>query len=256
MSASFPARRARSGRPTATIVLELRIGARQAKRSTLPLDRSARWRTGRGCRSHADYSTFALAGWRERAALVIVALLLFGCTSKWIPLDSDRYEPSFSRDLSAYAGRSVYLKDVIDADPNTYEQDFTDAERTTWYSSNAYTEKMESYLWYVLEKALSTAGMKVSSPGDPDRSAPHLQFGILSLSESAYRFRVELARYGRVVFMNDYEARLPVPRGAERTSAALERRIDRMIDELVQNVLGDPAFQNAFTREVASASVP
>jgi hypothetical protein len=183
-----------------------------------------------------------LARW---TAILVGVALLTGCTT-WIALDSDRYEPSFNRDLSTYAGRNVYLKDVVGADPEAYHQDFHDAERTTWYSSNAYYEQMESYLWYVFAKALETAGMKVRSPGDPDRSAPQLQFAILSLSEATYRFRVELARYGRVVMAKEYEASLPVLHGPERTDSALEARIDRMVDELIQNVLVDPAFRKAF----------
>lgn len=178
----------------------------------------------------------------QRALLLAIALVpaLGGCT-RWIALDSDRYQPSFTQDLSAYAGHSVVLPDVIDADPATYEQDFTDAERTTWYSSSAYYEAMESYLWYVFAKALETIGMTV---GD-DPAAPRLQFAMVSLSEATYRFRVDVTRSGRLVLRKEYEASLPVLRGAERTDEALERRIDRMVDELVQTVFTDPEFEQA-----------
>ena len=194
--------------------------------------------------------------------LVTACLLSFiscGPKKDLVNLDHSRYEPDLADELRDYDGKSVYLMNVT--------SELTDKEWSRYYSPNGQvvyqTNMLKPYFWFMIMRALASAGMTVSDMENPDPDAPAVHFKFKSLNDMDFLFGVDILKNDDKVFSKDFKIKgePPLERKPPQENAPppdkngppsnpmaeeLEKRAFSMVTKTVIAVFTDPGFKKSF----------
>ncbi|MDQ1278598.1 MAG: hypothetical protein QG555_1641 [Thermodesulfobacteriota bacterium] len=185
------------------------------------------------------------------AGLFLVFLLSACAGGKPVTLRS--YSPAFTADLSAYQGKRVYLMNFDNQAQNTTNFAYFSPDKAFVYSGDSL---IHNYFWYAFEKAFAGLGMTVANEDKPDLKAPAMWLTLKSVTDDKYEIEVTINKVDYLVFRKMYTITGdPVPE-ANRTKEFLEKRAYQMTNQLIQTILTDPAFKEAFFKTAAELASP
>ncbi|MGV8079778.1 MAG: hypothetical protein AB2L22_06940 [Syntrophales bacterium] len=157
-----------------------------------------------------------------------------------VSLEQNRYRPQFdAKAYGRYGGLQVYMPSFTSRAANSGMNYYYGAKESVVYT--AYPT-LESYAWYCFERALSTAGLRVSDheavPGMGE-----MRVTILSFSAEEFVFAVELYRAGLIkIGYQEFRVVMP-PLPAGKDAQALEGHAYLMMDRAVTAMLDDASFE-------------
>jgi hypothetical protein len=94
-------------------------------------------------------------------------------------------------------------------------------------------------------------GMEVSRVDRPDPNAPAMWMTLKSITEDRFEGEVNLQKYGKPFFIKIYTIVVEPLDQEQRTPENLERRAYDMTNKLIETILTDPEFKNAFLKAAA-----
>lgn len=183
--------------------------------------------------------------------LLLTALMMSGCAPyarTVVPLYRDSYicrnDPGQFR---MFQGRRILLTTIRDESKNTSNLAYYSPEGTVGYqlyysSEHSIQQPVVSYFWYALKKGFECVGVRIEEHG-PTYDA-ELSLTFLSLTDEEVQFRALLMRNGVLTLQKEYSVTMPKLPGTDK--GLLEDRAYRMLDAIVDTILGDPGFQKAF----------
>jgi len=194
--------------------------------------------------------------WSGRAALALAAaILVAGCTGAkmFVPVDYTEYSAELSGQMGWASGQSIILMDIINRAENTSLSTYSNTSGTIVYGDprsgpfGIGGRPLESYFWYSIERALNSAGMTVYTGANPKPGAPRVQFILLSISDTEYKYLVQVYKGAAPLWSENYTLTKPALKAAEPDPEQLKQRAYRMTTEMVLVVFNDSEFRNAFS---------
>ncbi|MCX5830257.1 MAG: hypothetical protein NTV58_20000 [Deltaproteobacteria bacterium] len=183
---------------------------------------------------------------------LFLILLLSACTGAR-PVTIRSYAPAFTADLGEYRGKHVYLMNFDNQASDTTNFSYKSLDKAFVYSGDSL---IHNYFWYAFEKAFTGLGMVVSNGDKPDITAPAMWLTLRSVTDEKYQVEVKINKREQLVFSKLYTITGdPVPE-ANRTKDFLEKRAYQMTNQLIQAILTDPAFKEAFFKTAAELASP
>jgi len=183
------------------------------------------------------------------AAGLALCLFLASCisTADAVKVPLNHYSPNLKSDLSKYKGKPIYLMNFDNQAKNTTNFYFLSLDRKFAYHGDSL---IHNYFWYSFDKALKNLGMVVSDPNRPDAAAPGVWLTLKSITDALYVVEVKIQTRWEPFFTKTYEVAGDASVGDGRTPAELEKRAYLMTDRLIEGILTDVEFQNAFFKAV------
>ncbi len=175
---------------------------------------------------------------------IVIALVAGGCRrainggSEKVEIKQESYFPELGKTFPGYRGKSIYLANVDNQANNT----------TTWYYYNPQGNityeswpSLTSYFWYVIQKGLERAGLKVYSM-DQATTAPEVDITLESITDQQFQYMVSVHGKGA-----PFQKRFTITMAPAATTDAglLEKRAYKMIDKMVKAMLEDRGFERA-----------
>jgi len=99
---------------------------------------------------------------------------------------------------------------------------------------------------------LVSIGIIVSNWEGQDPIAPAVSVTLRSITDTKFEIQVKMEKSYGVYFIKNYEVVGDAINPEERTPENLEKRAYRMTNKLVETILVDPEFKNAFLRATAT----
>ncbi|MDD5169727.1 MAG: hypothetical protein PHN75_12975 [Syntrophales bacterium] len=185
---------------------------------------------------------------RRVVSILFLILLLTACASSSNLVSLNSYLPEFNADLSAYKGKRVYLMNFDNQDWNTTNFSYFSPDRQFTYSSNSL---IHNYFWYSFERAFVSMDMLVSNAEKPDPAGVPIWLTLKSITDDRYEVDVKIRIKENMIFIKTYSmSGDPVAEG-NRNPEFMEKRAYGMTNRLIQTILTDPAFKEAFFRTSA-----
>jgi hypothetical protein len=183
---------------------------------------------------------------------LILIFLVSACTgARTVTLRS--YSPAFTADLGDYKGKRVYLMNFDNQAQDTTNFAYHSPDKAFVYSGDSL---IHNYFWYSFEKAFVSLGVAVTNEDKPDLTAPAMWLTLKSVTDDKYQVEVKINKRDYLVFLKVYTITGdPVPE-VNRTKEFLEKRAYQMTNQLIQTVLSDPAFKEAFFKTAAELASP
>lgn len=186
----------------------------------------------------------------KRSSILIICLLLIiiGCgpiVSNTVILNRDRYVSQINPlTYDQFKGKTILLNSIADNSKNTTNLTYFNPERTfsheMFYSKDSsWPQPLVSYLWYALQKGFESVGIRVLAEGSIYDAA--LSMTINSMTDEEVKFDVLMIRTKMIQFQKSYVVTMPKAPSGE--SEILEQRSYRMLDKMIEAMLGDPGFQ-------------
>jgi hypothetical protein len=179
---------------------------------------------------------------------LILCALLTACGVKGTKIELNNFSPSFTEDMSDYKGKRAYLPWVINQDNGTTLHYYYSPDGNFSYGSQYATDE---YFWYSFASSLRRAGVWVSDPNKPEKTAPSILITLKSISDVKFFVEVKMEKASRIVFIKNYTVTEEELKQQDRTPANLEKRAYNMTNKLNQMILTDPEFKNAFFKASA-----
>lgn len=183
---------------------------------------------------------------------LFLIFLLSACTGAR-PVTLRSYSPAFTADLGDYKGKRVYLMNFDNQAQDTTNFAYYSPDKAFVYSGDSL---IHNYFWYSFEKAFVSLGVAVTNEDKPDLAAPAMWLTLKSVTDDKYQVEVKINKRDYLVFLKIYTITGdPVP-AANREKDFLEKRAYQMTSQLIQTVLTDPAFKEAFFKAAAELASP
>ena len=176
---------------------------------------------------------------------ILTGLLICGCDATRTRVQVGEYKPQFTKDLSLYEGKSLYLMNFDNQANDTSIWYYYSSDKKLRYGADS---TIHNYFWYAFNDAFIKAGMAVSSVDHPDLTAPAMWVTLRSITDERYNVRVTVQKRGARTFLKDYSVEETLPAEADRNPQLMAQRAYGMTNRLIESVLGDPEFQKVITQ--------
>ena len=177
-------------------------------------------------------------------AFAFLAAAAYAASGAYVYIKKDSYVPKVADKLRPYRGKHIYMASFTNSSTNTRGYDYYSSDQSVTYEADS---TLDSYLWYGFQKALRNSHAWVYQdhlPPAPD--IPELRLTITSWTDSDYSCNVVLLKYGLIAFTKT-ESLTFEPASSDHPDI-LEARAYRQMDKIIETVLGDPEFKQAFFR--------
>ena len=200
-----------------------------------------------------------MTGCRQSGRLFLVlvaAFLLVGCTGAkvFVPVDYTEYSADLDGQIDWAHGQSIILMNVVNRAENTSLSTYSNTSRTVVYGDprsgpfGIGGRPLESYFWYSIERALSSAGMTVYTDANPKSGVPRVQFILLSMTDTEYKYLVQVYKGSAPVWSENYTLAKAGIDAEKPHPEQLKQRAYAMTTEMVLIVFNDSEFRNAFSQ--------
>jgi hypothetical protein len=184
------------------------------------------------------------------SAILLSCGLLFACSVGLVgtKIELKTYSPVLSKGLSVYKGKKIYLMNFDNQAQNTTIWYYYSPDKKFTYGGDSL---IHNYFWYSFQKAMVNLGMEVSNVDRPDSQAPAMWMILKSITDDRFEGEVNLQKFGNPVFIKTYSV-VAEPLGEkQRTPENLEKRAYDMTNRLIETILTDPEFKNAYFKAAA-----
>ena len=148
--------------------------------------------------------------------------------------------------------KTILLSSIADESKNTTNFTYYNPGKTINYdlnySSTSMSQPLASYFWYALQKGFECAGIKIEEGGPVYDGA--LTITIMSLTDQEIKFRIIMSAKGNALYGNDYT--IVTATTASTDPKILEDRAYRMLDSMVDKILGDSGIQKLLVEKATA----
>jgi len=186
--------------------------------------------------------------------IVSSCCLLFSACSPGLygtKIELKSYSPALKANLSDYKGKKICLMNFDNRAQNTSVWYYYSPDMRFTYGGDSL---IHNYFWYSFQNALVNIGMDVSSTANANPLAPAMWMSLKFITEDRFEVQVNLLKHSAPIFIKIYVIdgeRLPEEK---RTPEILEKRAYDMTNRLIETVLTDPEFKNAYLKAAADMS--
>jgi hypothetical protein len=179
--------------------------------------------------------------------------LLFSCSPglHGTKIELKSYSPAFKGDLSAYKGKKINLINFDNQAGNTGLWYYYSADQKFSYGGDSV---IHNYFWYAFQNALVNIGMEVSSGHRTNPLLPAMWMSLKSVTDDRFEVRINLQKNEIPFLIKVYTVTAQQLAEEQRTPENLERRAYDMTNSLIETILTDPEFKNAFLKAAAETA--
>ena len=184
------------------------------------------------------------------SAVLLLCGLLFACSAGLMgtKIELKTYSPLLSKSLSVYKGKKIYLMNFDNQAQNTTIWYYYSPDKKFAYGGDS---TVHNYFWYSFQKALLNLGMEVSNVDRQDPKAPAMWMTLKSITDNRFESEVNLLKFDNPFFTKTYSVAAEPLGEAQRTPEDLEKRAYNMTNKLIETILDDPDFKNAYFKAAA-----